>query len=553
MITRARKPRLRDDSGSALLAAVAITFLVLAMGMATSVVVLSSNRASGLDRQRTQALAAAESGLDMALSAISATARRDLESVMPCGAQPTVQVPASPDPINVTYTVSYVDAVNPAVPLSCPLVNGMRPVTATVVSNAVPSRTLGGGGSTGDRSMKTTIQLSGGTATSAPPFARAVFSDGALALTNTFATVGGSAYTNGSYSCNSNGTIDGSVTAQGDVSLTNACVINGDVVTAGKFSCNSAPLVMGSVQASGTAESSLTNTCTIKKDLWTGGPVRMTSTPRIERDLTTSTGGLTVQSTARVLGNTRLGGTATVSDGQPVTVPLRGTLLQNSPQAVPAAPAVQEMPPVAYQASDWTGFTVTTWASWIGKNANDNGAPSWSAARSTPCNAIAGANYSLNGPLRNDSNLLVDATACTGVSLNAVSLQLKGDLTLFVKDFSSTNGLTVTSQDGLLHKLRIIVPATNTADVCSSVSPGGIVFNSGGTVINDKIQLLLYTPGKVTLTNTVDFYGSIYSCKTDVSVGTTIRYADVTPPGGVSNAWTTYSIKDVGPRFEATR
>src|SRR5664280_2313613 len=105
-----RRLRLRGDRGSALLAAVAITFLVLAMGTATSVVVLASNRASGLDRQRTQSLAAAESGLDMALSTISSTARRDLESGMPCGPSPTtVHIPASPDVIDVTYDVRYAD------------------------------------------------------------------------------------------------------------------------------------------------------------------------------------------------------------------------------------------------------------------------------------------------------------------------------------------------------------------------------------------------------------------------------------------------------------
>src|SRR5664280_2678618 len=172
-----RRLRLRGDRGSALLAAVAITFLVLAMGTATSVVVLASNRASGLDRQRTQSLAAAESGLDMALSTISSTARRNQESGMPCGST-TVQVPASPDLINVTYTVTYADPANPTGNLPCPMANGTRPVTATIISNAVPSRTLGGGSSTGDRSMKTTVQLSGGTAASAPPFAQAVFSNG---------------------------------------------------------------------------------------------------------------------------------------------------------------------------------------------------------------------------------------------------------------------------------------------------------------------------------------------------------------------------------------
>src|SRR5664280_123069 len=317
-----RRLRLRGDRGSALLAAVAITFLVLAMGTATSVVVLASNRASGLDRQRTQSLAAAESGLDMALSTISSTARRDLESGMPCGPT-TVHVPASPDVIDVTYDVRYADPADPTKYLLCPLVNGARPVRATVISNAVPSRTLGGGGSTGDRSMETTVQLSGGTAASAPPFAQAGFSDGNLSVTNTFATVGGSVYTNGSYSCNSNGTVDGSATAQGDVSLTNSCVINGDVVTAGKFSCTSNPIVRGSVQASGTEESHLTNTCNIKKALWTGGPVRMDSTPTIEGKLTTSTGGLNIQNTARVLGDARVGGSITINGGGAATVPLR--------------------------------------------------------------------------------------------------------------------------------------------------------------------------------------------------------------------------------------
>jgi Tfp pilus assembly protein PilX len=550
--------RALGDDGSALLASVAVAFIVLALGAATSIGVLASDRASGIARQRTQALAGAESGLDIAVARINAANQRNQESTLPCGSA-TTDIPATPDPMRVTYTVTYVDIAGAPLPLPpavCPLSNGSRPAQATVTSRAVPTRVLAGAGSTGARSMTTTVALTAGAASSAPVFTKGVFSDGPLSVTNTFSTVGGSVYSNDDYSCNSDGVVDGTVTVQGDVRLTNSCKINGNVFSGGNFSCSGSspsPIVLGSVRASGTTGSSLTNSCNIKGNLWTGGPVTLTATPKIEGNLITSTLGLTTQSTARVLGDTRTGGAITVSDGQPKTVPLRGLITDNSPQALPPGPPVETMPPVTYRASDWTGFTVRTWAQWVAQNANDNGAPSYSGARTNPCDQISGAGYSLNGPLRNSGDLVVDATACTGVRLLAVTLRLSGDLTIFVKDFSSSNGLTVTSADGDVHKLRIIVPASNTSNVCASTSSSGdIVFNSGGTVISNKTPLLLYTPGRVELTNEVDFYGSIYACRTNWSVDTTVRYLDVTPLGGVTDTWTAYAIKDVGPRYEST-
>ena len=539
-----------SESGSALLAAVAVTLVAAMLSLTAVASVVVSSRASGVDRQRTQAVAAAEAGLDIALQQITATAIKGQEGSMPCtkAAAPLAAIPiaSSPAPISVQNRISYVTPSGAA----CP-VNGEQPTSATVISTATPTQVLAGPTSAGVRTMTTTVVLSPGAGTSRPTWGSAAFSDEDLDVTNDFSTIGGGTYTNGTYKCDSEVSIGGSVVAQGNAEMTNECTINGDLAVKGKFLCNSQSRVTGNVTASSTSESSLTNTCTIEKNLWTGGPIKTTTRPEIKGTATSSTGGFSAQTGVKVHGATRLGGTVNMIDGKPASGVFLGGVTQNSPQAVPPPPPGQTMPAMTYQPSDWAGYQFSSWSDWVKKNANDNSAESWSDARTKPCDQLSSASYSLKGPLRTSVDLVVDARACSEVKLNTVILELSGDLVLFVKDFTSTGGLTVTSKDGNQHTLSIIVPATNATDPCSA--PGkNIRFNSGGTVLSDKTPLLLYTTGEVELTNTVDFFGAIYACKTKWSVAVTVRYLDVTPPGGAGGGWTKYTMESDPARYEVT-
>ena len=93
-----------------------------------------------------------------------------------------------------------------------------------------------------------------GTATLAAPVSPAtLYSEGNLALTNTFAVSGqdGSVVTAGDLSCNSSVTISGDVTVAGDAYLTNTCSIGGDLIVGGNVRMDSHATVAGSIRAVG--------------------------------------------------------------------------------------------------------------------------------------------------------------------------------------------------------------------------------------------------------------------------------------------------------------
>ena len=139
-------------------------------------------------------------------------------------------------------------------------------------------------------------------------------------------------------------------------------------------------------------------------------------------------------------------------------------------------------------------------------------------------NSVNGATVPIAG------SLLVDARAsqsgCSGVSLQGMTINLSGDLTIVADGFQGTNGLTVNSADSSPHVLRILVPGATQS--CNSSQQ--IVLN-GGTVFGNGITGRLHSPGTVSIDGTSNVTGQIEAGCLNTSGALTFHTADVPTPG----------------------
>lgn len=494
------------EAGAALVAVVLITLLITSL-LAVVVAATASNlRGSSLDRKRTQTAAAAEAGVDATLATLQVSSGTSL----PCSV--TGSISGATYTANVAYYATYPPSGST---LSCS--NGTvasTPLAALVTSTGTgPAAYNGAGTSLGDRTMTALVRMTAGSA-SGPTLDKAVFSDATIGLTNAWKLISvsgsdASLYTNGDFNCNSTPTIAGSVYAQGGASLTNQCWVDGDVWTNNNITTSTSGVhVGGSIKSTNGGLSEGNHGIYVGKDILVK---------------TTCCGGSPTPKTG---------------DGQPQTV---GGVIQTG--VTQSSPPSETFPKITFDTSAFPGFTTQTWANWEKTNATANAAPSWSTAYTGDC-TVAAANYSLNGPLVSPSTAtIIDATSCD-LSMNAVQLKLKSDLTIFVKSFYSTNGISVSSVDGATHALRIIVPWPTGGASCSAVSSssGGIKFDAGGTALPSNIQMLLYSPGQTYLTNSIDFYGQIYGCSVTANSNVTVRYVPVGAGGGSGGTPIPYKV-----------
>lgn len=102
------------------------------------------------------------------------------------------------------------------------------------------------------------------------------------------------------------------------------------------------------------------------------------------------------------------------------------------------------------------------------------------------------------------TDTVVDATdsACPTVSLQALTINLKADLTLKVNSLASTNGLRVTTSDGRAHTLTVI--ASNPSSRVQFVGP---------TVADHNVAVNLSSAGTVQIDGSTDLTGAIHSAR----------------------------------------
>lgn len=499
------------DRGSALVAAIAVAAVVMLLATTVVTVAVRSEAGAARDRGRTQALAAAEAGLDAALLAL-----RSLDSAtqasFPCTT--TSEVWSSPGTSQVV--VSYAFSTTTTAAVACPLASGVRMSQVQVTSTA----TLTTGATTVRRAMQATVALGSAGADPSGTFDRALFSDGQVATSGTLTTAGG-VYTNGYYACAGQTAIAGPLTVQGDLSASGSCRADGDVHVGGRLACTGA-IVGGDLTVAGVVQNQMSD-CTVEGSAVLAGAFSFSGSTRIGGTLTSaSSAGSAVGSGTRVAGAARV--RSTVTGATEATFPGGLTPNANPAPAAPPAPPRQEMPVVRYVPADWAGSTTMTAQQFFATS----GAPTSPGN----CSFVGSSTRVLRATA---PSTVVDATGCSSFSLSGATVSLSGDLTLFVPNLSASGSLAVRSADAQPHVLRVIVPARSTTDVCAA--GGGGVSSSAAWTVDDAIRTFVYAPGTVALSGLASLRGAVYTCGFASSSDLTIAYdtSALPPVGGLAS------------------
>lgn len=369
-------------------------------------------------------------------------------------------------------------------------------------------------------------------------FTKAVYSSGSVSFTNawTIAGIDADLYVGGTFNCNSNVRVMGKVAVIGDVYMTNSCQIDGDLWTSGSLTMDSSSKVLGDALVVGNV--SMTTQARVGGDLTTNGSVAFTGSPRVDgtvlaggpvsiSNATSQHVGGDIRTRATFSSNRDFKGRAFVEGivvGGHIYEYVTDVVDVDEPPPVP-------LPPAPYIPAQWTGFTFRTWVQWLNENAEDNGAPSWSLARSpTPGCSVAGSGSSLAGPIQVTQDTVIDArqvsSGCSKVTLQGLTLRLSADLVVYADSLETVSGFKAESGDGGVHVLRVIVPGL--APECGS---GRDVIFGNGSQLDQEIQTLLYSPARVHLAGATAMWGQIVSGCVSSDGQTTINYLPVAFPG----------------------
>jgi hypothetical protein len=318
-----------DEGGFAMVTAVLAIVVASLLGIVIMNLSFHTAEASAFERSRTQSVHAAEAGLDVVLASFEDWSTGEL----PCTVSGTMTAePVATWSVDITYYPAYplIDA-----PLAC--VDGYLPAT----SEPGGARLLANGSVTNyptgtvERFMEMNVSMS----PIMGAFNKAIFSDQAPIISNNVTVYG------------ENGN-------------------DADVYTNGSWTCSNSLMVYGSIYAQGSA--SMSNTCRAAVDLWANGSVTMSNQARIDHDVKSSTGSLTMSQSASVGNNAIVGTTCT---GCTAGSNVGGTITTGNVQP---PPPVTVFPDMVFDATAWqdAGFTVnsytdcTTARSWLTNAAN---------------------------------------------------------------------------------------------------------------------------------------------------------------------------------------
>ena len=297
--------RTRDDRGFALITALLVVVIATFLGATAVGLAVHGQDSSGEDRARTQAVHAAEAGLDLAMQTISSATA----ATLPCTTTGSTSLsPAATWSAQISYYGTFPPSGGP---LPCTAGTGVTgtPLTAVIVSTG----SIGVTGGTVERAMQAQTKLTALYGT----FDKAIFSEGSPDITNRLNLLGfngndANFYTNGNWTCSNQTTVNGSVVAQGFVAMSNSCYV--------------------------------------ANDIWANGAITMENIAKGDHDAISSTSTMTMAGQSKLTRNVRLGSTCTgCTTGSSGRV--GGSVTTSSPQA---APPVEVYPTINYDASAWT-------------------------------------------------------------------------------------------------------------------------------------------------------------------------------------------------------
>ena len=197
--------------------------------------------------------------------------------------------------------------------------------------------------------------------------------------------------------------------------------------------------------------------------LWSSGAISMSNTARVDGDLKSNSGAANGSNSASVGGNAYSG--STIGSGLAVS----GTKYPN--YTLGAVPT-QTFPAFTYNASDWAGYTITTYT----------GATACTQARSL----LTGGTLTGNNVIR-----ITGSTACTLTFSNNTDITVPGDLAVITDwGISMANSTSWDGTAGSVKKLMLL----STSGACGSGASSKNITEQNSTQYNAYINLMLYTP-----------------------------------------------------------
>lgn len=291
-----------DQAGIALMTVMMLVSVGLILAILAGSLAFHNQSASSVDRKRSQAITAAEAGVDSGVLQVQA-------ATLPCMNQGSFDT--KPTTSSYVTTYQYYDKTGVEVP-GCIGSGVSRTGTPTAVPDTVLITSVGTNQSKGfgDRAMQTYVRLR---PIPGNDFNKAIFAKGSLSITN-------------------------------NVSVTNSPGQTADVYAEKDFACSQSLQIAGSLFTQGTA--TMANTCSIGGDLYAKGAVSMNAPQAtVGRDAKSSQGNVTV--TKGTVGGKAIA-KLTASKGGSATV--TGGLI--SGQTMPDPPKI-DFPQLEWNPADW--------------------------------------------------------------------------------------------------------------------------------------------------------------------------------------------------------
>jgi hypothetical protein len=244
-----------DERGVAILTAVISSAIIVVMGTTVVQLAIHNSDQSANDRQRVQAVGAAEAGLDYYMSYLTATGGQQLK----CAGESGMNRPMVGSPGRFEISPTFYSSTG--APLACPPEEN---------PGAVLIRSTGFSGPAAHEVSRTMEAYARLTISSGATFdnAGAIIANNAVNF-NSNATIGGSnfsdadVYSNGTVSLASNSTLYGRIFAQGALTMQSNAEAKKDVWTKGNITMSAGAAIRGSATASGTITPAATASITL--------------------------------------------------------------------------------------------------------------------------------------------------------------------------------------------------------------------------------------------------------------------------------------------------
>lgn len=345
--------------------------------------------------------------------------------------------------------------------------------------------------------------------------------------------------TNKKWTCPASGTISGSVFALGGATVSTSCVVEGDFYISGSPTIGAKLTVKGNLYIDGDLNSSSTyvdGTTLVRGNINLSaanhkflGPVRATG-------LFSTSDAIPAAFSSTL----HIGGKITLPPYQNITATVNGlgarfqqqqvttgtdwllpTIL-NTPEN-PRTPAdIDEVafPMVTKNDAVWDTFAVGDWETL-----------SAGSRQGSRCSS-----YNFTKPIVISTATKIDLTDCASVTWANITLELKADVVVFVKNFGMNGSMAVKTVnapgDETRHTLYLVaLPASGQTD-CTPGKGGNITFSTPGWSQLDadgklRTKVMLYSAGKTTLSSKPagTLNGQIYGCDVEAASGVNIVFA----------------------------